>query len=54
MMRAYSNYYNCSWVKLEEASGNYIEHRALSDCLSTLRNIWRELGLGVKESVFED
>jgi DNA polymerase-3 subunit epsilon len=57
VMRSYSDYYNCRWVSLGIASGDYVEHRALGDCFSTLKvikEVWQELGIiqleeGVKQ-----
>jgi DNA polymerase III subunit epsilon len=49
VMRSYSLYYDLNrWVSLQNASGNFVSHRALDDCLNTLKvieEVWNELGL---------
>ena len=49
VMQAYAEYYGLErWVSLQNASGEYVSHRSLDDCFSTLKivkEIWSELGL---------
>lgn len=48
VMRDYAYYWGSRWVSLAEASGDWVEHRALGDCFSTLKVVkamWQELGL---------
>ena len=52
VMRTYSYYYELErWGSLQNASGDYVNHRSLSDCFSTLkviRDVWEELGIFAK------
>lgn len=49
VMRCFASYYGYKrWVSLEDASGDYVSHRALEDCFSTLKvvkEIWEEIEL---------
>lgn len=57
VMRTYADYNDFRrWVSLERASGIYTRHRALGDCINTLkvvRDVWRELGLLQGENEYE-
>lgn len=52
VMRTYACYYELErWVSLQNASGDYVNHRSLSDCFSTLKvikDVWVELGIFAK------